>query len=269
MRHNRPGSIILKSNCNARWPTRVPAFSMRPLKWNGKSTLHHLIMWSKLHCKIHLKSVGSSTKNSVRLRCLASSGRIISNPLTIVKLSILSMKCSDDSVCCPMHFITFGFGLRMHWLYTSLFALIKINLEIHKNNTISDMGNIFFLFRILRNFFNDINFTKHLKHRMICLAEVSFDTYQRFFHLISVSLIQKSYEFTRSTHFSVCLKIKSIHKTTKENWFIGKTRGDPFLNTKFSTLNENLSLFKIKMKLFGRCTRNFSNEWKLKAVCIG
>lgn len=62
----------------------------------------------------YLKSVGSSTKNSVKLRCLPSSGRIISNPLTSVKFSILSRLCNEDNVCCPIHLITLGFGLRMH-----------------------------------------------------------------------------------------------------------------------------------------------------------
>lgn len=92
----------------------------------------------------NLKSIGSSTKKSVKLLCWPSSGLlIISRPLTIVKLSIFSRLISDDNVCCPMHLMTLGFGLRIHWLNTSLFALIKINLEIHTNNTINDRGTIF------------------------------------------------------------------------------------------------------------------------------
>lgn len=51
-------------------------------------------------CVTHRKSVGSSTKKSLSARCCPPlAGRIISNPLTSVKLSILSIVCNDEIVC--------------------------------------------------------------------------------------------------------------------------------------------------------------------------
>lgn len=100
--------------------------------------------------------------NSVRLLCLPSSGRIISSPLTIVKLSSLSRLWSDDIVCWPIHLITLGFGLRMHWLKTSLLALIKINFEIHTNTTISDSGTIFHAIFTSRIIFGSFFFWRNL-----------------------------------------------------------------------------------------------------------
>lgn len=106
---------IPKPNLHRMWDQRVARGQVQPYSYPIVMIVDQLAcqhspkdLWMKLNAKImsfdcacaivcvliwkiYLKSVGSSTKNSVRLRCLPSSGRIISNPLTSVKLSILSM----------------------------------------------------------------------------------------------------------------------------------------------------------------------------------